>query len=68
MVVTVHDAGERDGTEVVQCYASDFVANVACPDRQLVGFARLPDPAGERRRLCLRVHSPPGPDRQLRRQ
>jgi beta-glucosidase len=39
--VGVRNAGERAGTEVVQCYLRDEVARVARPRKQLAGFARI---------------------------
>ena len=39
--VRVTNAGERAGTEIVQCYLRDEVAHVARPRKQLVGFARV---------------------------
>ena len=47
--VTVRNTGGRDGDEVVQVYVNDKVADVARPVRQLVGFKRVPVPAGRRR-------------------
>ena len=54
--VTVANSGERDGVEVVQLYAHDESASVARPDRQLVGFARVPVPAGGSRRVTFELH------------
>jgi beta-glucosidase len=52
----VTNAGTRPGDEVVQLYVRDEVASVARPDRQLVGFARVPLAAGERRRVRVCIH------------
>jgi beta-glucosidase len=49
--VTVRNRSDRDGEEVVQVYLRDRVADVARPERKLVGFQRLPIPAGAVRRL-----------------
>jgi beta-glucosidase len=49
----VTNTGARPGDEVAQLYVRDEVASVARPDRQLVGFARVPLAAGERRRVRL---------------
>ena len=54
--VDVTNVGERPGEEVVQLYASDVVASVARPERQLVGFARVPLDPGERRRVVFELH------------
>ncbi len=68
VAVDVTNVGDRDGDEVVQCYASDLVASVARPDRQLVGFVRVHLRAGETRRVRFEV--PPArlafTDEQLR--
>lgn len=56
VAVTVTNTGTRHGAEVVQLYAHDESASVARPDRQLVGFARVQLPAGERRRIEFVVH------------
>ncbi len=63
--VGVRNAGERAGTEVVQCYLRDEVARVARPRKQLAGFARIDLEPGARRRR--RVHDRPDPARLLRR-
>jgi beta-glucosidase len=39
--VTVTNAGDRRGTEVVQLYAEDTATGVTLPAQQLVGFARV---------------------------
>ncbi|MDG4832774.1 glycoside hydrolase family 3 N-terminal domain-containing protein [Solwaraspora sp. WMMD1047] len=49
--ITVHNAGSRPGTEVVQLYLHDPVAQVTRPVVRLVGYARVPLAAGE----CARV-------------
>jgi beta-glucosidase len=55
VTVAVTNTGERAGDEVVQLYVRDEVASVARPDRQLVGFARVPLGPGERRRVRFLV-------------
>ncbi len=54
--VTVTNTGTRDGVEVVQLYAHDETASVARPDRQLVGFARVPLVVGEERTVQFTLH------------
>jgi beta-glucosidase len=54
--VRVTNAGERTATEVVQLYARDEVASVARPERQLVGFARVPLEPGESRTVTFALH------------
>ncbi|GGV67430.1 beta-glucosidase [Streptomyces longisporoflavus] len=44
--LTVHNTGERPGTEVVQLYLHDPVGTVARPEVRLVGYARVPLEAG----------------------
>lgn len=55
--VSVTNAGDRDGVEVVQLYASDPVASVTRPTTQLVGFARVPLAAGASATVTFEVHS-----------
>jgi len=56
VTVAVSNDGPRDGAEVVQLYATDKVASVARPDRQLVGFARVDLAAGATRTVTFTVH------------
>ncbi|MDA8295406.1 MAG: glycoside hydrolase family 3 C-terminal domain-containing protein [Actinomycetota bacterium] len=54
--IDVTNDGERDGTEVVQLYVRDVVAQTVRPERQLVGFARVALGAGETRSVTFTVH------------
>jgi beta-glucosidase len=54
--VRVANTGERAATEVVQLYARDEVASVARPERQLVGFTRVPLQPGETRTVTFALH------------
>ncbi|HUF33833.1 MAG TPA: glycoside hydrolase family 3 N-terminal domain-containing protein [Acidimicrobiales bacterium] len=54
--VRVANTGDHDGDEVVQLYGRDEVASVARPDSLLLGFARVPIPAGEARTVTFTVH------------
>jgi beta-xylosidase len=54
---TVRNSGQRPGTEVVQLYLHDPVAQVARPVRYLAGFARVPLGPGESRRVTFRLHA-----------
>jgi beta-xylosidase len=54
---TVRNTGERAGTEVVQLYLSDPLAQVVRPVRWLAGFARVPLEPGHARRVTFRVHA-----------
>ncbi|MFD8567574.1 glycoside hydrolase family 3 N-terminal domain-containing protein [Streptomyces sp. NPDC059639] len=44
--LTVHNTGDRPGTEIVQLYLHDPVGTVARPEVRLVGYARVPLDAG----------------------
>jgi beta-xylosidase len=54
---TVRNTGARAGTEVVQLYLSDPVAQVVRPVRWLAGFARVPLEPGQARRVTFQVHA-----------
>jgi beta-xylosidase len=54
---TVRNSGQRSGTEVVQLYLHDPVAQVARPMRYLAGFGRVALEAGESRRVTFRLHA-----------
>ena len=54
---TVRNTGDRAGTEVVQLYLSDPVAQVVRPLRWLAGFARVPLDPGQARRVSFRLHA-----------
>jgi beta-xylosidase len=53
----VRNTGDRAGTEVVQLYLRDPVAQIARPVRFLAGFARVELEAGECRRVVFRLHA-----------
>jgi beta-xylosidase len=53
----VRNTGERTGTEVVQLYLRDPVAQVVRPVRELVGFARVTLRPGQSRRVVFRLHT-----------
>lgn len=53
--VTVHNAGEIAGADVVQLYAHDEVASVTRPVAQLLGYARVDLEPGERAEVSFRV-------------
>ncbi|WP_322410902.1 glycoside hydrolase family 3 N-terminal domain-containing protein [Microbacterium invictum] len=55
--VEVRNAGERAGATVVQLYASDPVAQVTRPVRQLVGYARVHLAPGEGAIVRFDVHA-----------
>ncbi|MFV0315647.1 MAG: glycoside hydrolase family 3 N-terminal domain-containing protein [Microthrixaceae bacterium] len=56
VAVTVTNTGPITGTEVVQLYARDEVASVARPERQLVGFCRVPLKSGQSRTATFALH------------
>ena len=45
--VTISNTGDRDGDEVVQLYCRDEIASAIRPDRELIGFVRVPLKVGE---------------------
>jgi beta-glucosidase len=55
VAITVRNTGSRDGTEVVQLYLHDPVAQVTRPVERLVGYARVALAAGEAARVTFRV-------------
>jgi beta-xylosidase len=55
--VTVTNAGDRAGTEVVQLYLHDPVARVARPVNRLIGYARVPLDPGASATVRFDVHA-----------
>ncbi|NNM45384.1 beta-glucosidase family protein [Knoellia koreensis] len=55
--VTVSNTGDRAGSEVVQLYLSDPVAQVTRPIKALIGYAKVPLEPGESRRVTFTVHA-----------
>ncbi|ADD42918.1 beta-glucosidase family protein [Stackebrandtia nassauensis] len=55
--VTVTNTGDRHGTEIVQLYLSDEVAQVTRPALQLVGFTRVDLDAGQIRTVTFTLHA-----------
>ncbi|MGN6742918.1 MAG: glycoside hydrolase family 3 C-terminal domain-containing protein, partial [Amnibacterium sp.] len=53
--LTVRNTGDRDGTEIVQLYLHDPVAQVTRPVVKLIGFARVPLAAGDSASVTFRV-------------
>ncbi len=53
--VELRNAGEREGTEVVQVYASDLVTSVTWVNQVLVGYERVTLAPGEQRTLRIDV-------------
>ena len=54
---TVRNSGARAGTEVVQLYLSDPVAQVVRPAQWLAGFTRVPLEPGQARRVTFLLHA-----------
>jgi beta-xylosidase len=57
VALTVRNTGPRDGTEVVQLYLHDPVAQTTRPESRLTGYARVPLAAGEARRVRFGFHA-----------
>jgi beta-glucosidase len=57
VTVTVRNTGTRSGSEVVQLYAHDVVAQLARPTKQLIGFVRVALEPGASREVRFRVHA-----------
>ncbi|MPY64245.1 glycosyl hydrolase [Streptomyces spongiae] len=55
--VTVTNTGDREGSEVVQLYLHDPVAQVTRPDVRLIGYQRVDLAAGEARQVTFRFHA-----------
>jgi beta-xylosidase len=55
VAVTVRNEGDRAGTEVVQLYLHDPVAQVTRPVIRLIGYARVPLEPGQARRIEFTV-------------
>jgi beta-xylosidase len=53
----VRNTGDRAGTEVVQLYLHDPIAQVTRPVVRLVGFARVALAPGQARRVTIRMHA-----------
>lgn len=53
--LTVHNAGNRAGAEVVQLYVHDVVASHARPCKELKGFRRVNLEAGESRQVTFEL-------------
>ena len=57
VAVIVRNVGDRPGTEVVQLYLHDPVAQVTRPVVQLIGYARVCLEPAEQRRVTFAVHA-----------
>jgi beta-glucosidase len=55
IALTLRNAGDRAGAEVVQLYVQDAVASVTRPIQQLAGFARVELAPGEARLVTFRL-------------
>jgi len=55
--LTVRNVGERPGTEIVQLYLHDPIAQVTRPAVVLIGYARVPLEPGQQRRVEFTVHT-----------
>ncbi|MBT8227255.1 MAG: glycosyl hydrolase [Dactylosporangium sp.] len=57
IALTVRNTGDRAGTEVVQLYLHDPVAQVTRPVVRLIGYARVPLAAGQIGEVVFSVHA-----------
>ncbi|GAA0439383.1 glycosyl hydrolase [Acrocarpospora corrugata] len=57
VAVRVHNTGARAGSEVVQLYLHDVLAQVTRPVKQLAGFVRVRLEAGESKDVQFQVHA-----------
>ncbi|MEW2404081.1 glycoside hydrolase family 3 N-terminal domain-containing protein [Streptomyces sp. NPDC046862] len=55
--VTVTNTGDREGSEVVQLYLHDPVAQVTRPDVRLIGYQRVDLAPGASRQVTFRFHA-----------
>lgn len=55
-LVTVHNTGSCDGETVVQLYGRDAIATIVRPELELLGFARITVPQGQRRTVRFRFN------------
>jgi len=55
--LTVRNAGERSGAEIVQVYLHDPVAQVTRPDIRLIAYARVELEPGQQRRVEFTIHT-----------
>jgi beta-glucosidase len=53
--VTVRNASDRGGQEVVQLYVKDLIASVVVPNLQLKGFVKVSLKAGESKQVSIKV-------------
>ena len=54
--VTVRNAGDRDGKEVVQLYMRDIISSTARPVQQLLAFEKISLAAGESKTVEFKVN------------
>lgn len=54
---SVRNTGDRAGSEVVQLYLSDPVAQVTRPIKELIGYAKVALEPGQSRRVTFAVHA-----------
>ena len=56
--VTVRNAGERDGKEVVQLYLRDLVSNAVRPVQELIDFKKIELRSGETKTVTFKITEP----------
>ncbi|EIW81674.1 glycoside hydrolase family 3 protein [Coniophora puteana RWD-64-598 SS2] len=57
VTVTVHNAGSRDGAEVVQVYMTDLFSSVVTPAMELIGFEKVNISSGTSQTVTIPVRS-----------
>jgi beta-glucosidase len=58
VTATVKNAGDREGTEIVQCYVRNLGASLEQPVRSLAGFQRVTLKAGESKQVTFKLGFP----------
>ena len=58
VTATVKNTGDRDGTEIVQCYVRNLGASLEQPVRSLQGFERVSLKPGESKRVTFKLGFP----------
>ena len=56
--VTVKNAGERDGKEVVQLYLRDLISEAVRPAQELLDFKKIFLKAGESKTVTFKITEP----------
>lgn len=54
---TLHNSGNREGTEIAQLYVQDVVGDITRPVRELKGFQRITLKPGKSKRVVFTLHT-----------